>query len=63
IHEVLVPDLEVQTLTNQQVSAEVIREAAIKNGMRTLMMDGLTKAVKGMTTVDEVMRTAFTGEH
>ncbi len=62
IHEVLVPNLEIQALTNQQVSAELIREAAIKAGMRTLLMDGLLKAVKGVTTVDEVVRTAYTGE-
>ena len=61
IHEVLVPDMEIQALTNQQVSSEIIREAAIKAGMRTLLMDGLLKAVKGMTTVDEVVRTAYTG--
>ncbi|MGE5551673.1 MAG: GspE/PulE family protein [Bacteroidota bacterium] len=62
IHELLMMNLEIQALTNKQVSAEVIREAAIKNGMRTLLVDGLIKAVKGMTTVDEVMRAAYVGE-
>lgn len=62
ITEILVPNAEIQALTNKRVSAEVIREAAIKNGMRTLLMDGLQKAVKGATTVDEVVRVAYTGE-
>ncbi len=62
VHEILIPNAEIQALTNQQVSAELIREAAIKSGMRTLLMDGLTKAVKGITTVEEVVRTAYTGE-
>jgi excisionase family DNA binding protein len=33
-----------------------IRALAIKTGMRTLVADGLRKAVEGITTVDEVLR-------
>ena len=62
IHEVLVPDREIQILANQNATTETIRAAAIKNGMKTLLADGLVKAVQGLTTVDEVMRIAYTGE-
>jgi type II secretory ATPase GspE/PulE/Tfp pilus assembly ATPase PilB-like protein len=30
--------------------------------MRTLLIDGLIKALQGQTTVEEVVRAAYTGE-
>ena len=37
-------------------SAEEIEMMAIKNGMITIRQDGLLKALKGITTLDEILR-------
>lgn len=36
--------------------SDTIRKLAIKNGMKTMLEDGLEKAIKGETTVEEVFR-------
>ena len=36
--------------------SDVIKKAAIEEGMRTLVQDGWIKVLKGITTIDEVMR-------
>jgi hypothetical protein len=40
----------------QRASSSVIKQEAIKHGMRTLRDDGWTKALKGVTTLEEVLR-------
>jgi type II secretory ATPase GspE/PulE/Tfp pilus assembly ATPase PilB-like protein len=40
----------------RDATAEELTEIAVENGMRTLMADGIRKAVEGETTVDEVLR-------
>jgi type II secretory ATPase GspE/PulE/Tfp pilus assembly ATPase PilB-like protein len=37
-------------------SSEVIREAAIAEGMRTMRQDGIMKALAGVTSLEEIMR-------
>ena len=37
-------------------STMAIRKVARKQGMRTLFEDGVIKAIKGITTLDEVLR-------
>ncbi|AZR74496.1 type II secretion system protein GspE [Anoxybacter fermentans] len=59
IHEVLVPDREIRRLTIQNRPAEDLRDAAVANGMTTLKMDGIEKALKGLTSLEEVMRVAI----
>ena len=46
----------VKQLIVQRVSASKIKEQAQKEGMITLMQDGLIKAVLGITTLEEVWR-------
>jgi general secretion pathway protein E len=55
IYELLMVDEAVRTLALQKADAGSIRNAAIKNGMVTLRMDGARKVVQGMTTPEEVM--------
>lgn len=55
IHELLVMNEELRELCLKEVSANRIREAAIKNGMRTLLADGLIKVTKGITTYAEIL--------
>jgi len=47
---------EIQRLILDKRDANVIKEAARKNGMRTLREDGWLKVKKGITTVSEVLR-------
>jgi len=51
------PEIEKVILSNQ-VSEYVIEDIAVKNGMVTMVQDGLLKALDGITTVEEVMRHA-----
>jgi general secretion pathway protein E len=39
-----------------------IREAAVKEGMSTMMHDGMQKVKMGLTTPTEVLRTTYTVE-
>ena len=37
-----------------------LKAAAVKNGMRTLFQAGIDQALKGMTTIDEIIKVAGT---
>jgi len=47
---------EIRKLILQKASSDDIRDAAVKDGMRTLRDDGLDKAARGITTIEEVVR-------
>ena len=56
IHEMLVINDEIRELIVKQTSANIIRNKAISQGMKTLRQDGLDKVCKGITTIEEVLR-------
>ncbi len=56
IHEIMTINDEIHGLILDSASARDIRQAAVKSGMRTMRVDGLQKAVKGITTIKEVLR-------
>jgi type II secretory ATPase GspE/PulE/Tfp pilus assembly ATPase PilB-like protein len=56
IFEVLVIDDEVRKAIVERKDASVIRKIAVKNGMTTMLDDGLEKVKEGITTIDEIMR-------
>jgi type IV pilus assembly protein PilB len=56
IYEVLNNDPSVQNLIVGNSTSEVIQTAAIKNGMVTMQLDGLVKALRGETTIEEILR-------
>ena len=57
IYEVLVMNQEIQKLILSGVASEYdIRDNAKKNGMITMVQDGLLKALDGITSVDEIFR-------
>ena len=60
IFEVLQMSSQVEELAVRKAPASEIKKAAIANGMITMIQDGLLKALKGITTVDEVMRVTTT---
>jgi type IV pilus assembly protein PilB len=56
IFEVLLIDEEVREAILERKDAETIQKLAIKNGLATMMKDGLEKIKQGVTTVEEVAR-------
>ncbi|KJR42575.1 type II secretory pathway, ATPase PulE/Tfp pilus assembly pathway, ATPase PilB [Candidatus Magnetoovum chiemensis] len=56
IHELLVGTEDVKRLIQQKSTVEYIRKQAIKDGMRTLMQDGIYKVIKGQTDIHQVRR-------
>lgn len=47
---------ELLKLPPNQVTAEMIESKAISEGMRTMLQDGVLKAIAGLTTIEEVYR-------
>jgi len=56
IYEVLPMSTSVQKLVIGGAASEVIQEQAIKEGMLTMQTDGFIKALRGQTTLEEIMR-------
>ena len=56
IHEVLKMSSAVKELVMRGATAEQIEEQAKKEGMITMLEDGVFKAVQGLTTLEEVLR-------
>jgi type II secretory ATPase GspE/PulE/Tfp pilus assembly ATPase PilB-like protein len=56
IFEVLSANDIIKELIIKKASTSEIKEQAIKDGMRTMAEDGLIKAAKGLTSIEEVLR-------
>lgn len=56
IYEVLYSSAPVQKLILNRSTSDQIQEQAIKEGMITMQIDGLIKALRGETTIEEVLR-------
>ncbi|MDD5109782.1 MAG: GspE/PulE family protein [Patescibacteria group bacterium] len=56
IFEVLEVSESVRQLIMEHTNADRIKAQAVAEGMRTMFDDGITKAIEGQTTIDEVMR-------
>jgi len=57
IYEIFTMNKEIeQVILSSEVSEYIIQEIAVKNGMVTMVQDGLLKALDKITTVDEVFR-------
>lgn len=56
IYEVLSNSSDVQKLIVANATSEVIQQEAIKEGMVTMQIDGFIKALRGQTSVEEILR-------
>lgn len=56
IFELMTLTTQIREMTFKGESTQMIRRLARKQGMRTLFEDGIIKAIKGQTTLDEVLR-------
>jgi type II secretory ATPase GspE/PulE/Tfp pilus assembly ATPase PilB-like protein len=53
---------DVRNLTLTTTDSTTIKRKAIEHGMTTLKMDGANKILRGLTSVDEVLRVAEENE-
>ncbi|MCA9040073.1 MAG: type II/IV secretion system protein [Planctomycetaceae bacterium] len=58
IYELLIANDEVRQLATEARPTNVIKEAAIRGGMKTLRQNAWRKVIDGRTSVDEVLRVA-----
>lgn len=56
IFEVLEVSAEIKKLINKKNDSDVILAQAVKEGMVTMLDDGLIKVIKGLTSIEEVLR-------
>ena len=47
---------EIKGLVSKRATSDDINRQAIDDGMETMLEDGLSKAMNGETTIDEVLR-------
>jgi general secretion pathway protein E len=62
IFEIMAMSDTIRTMVTQRVSSSEIRAQALKEGMATMMNDGMRKVKKGITTPSEVLRNAYSGD-
>ena len=62
IFELMVMNRQLRELAFTRAATAEVRKAAVANGMATLAMDGVRKALQGITTPEEVMRMAKVGD-
>lgn len=58
LFEIMVLGEEIKELIKNRASSTMIRKAALRQGMRPIRVDGILKAMKGITSVSEVLRVA-----
>lgn len=56
IYEVLSNDEAIERLIVGNATSDEIQQQAIKEGMITMQLDGLIKALRGQTTIEEILR-------
>lgn len=56
IHEILPITFQIRELIEKGASADAIQEQAKREGMLTMAEDGIFKAARGITTIEEVLR-------
>lgn len=59
LHEMLLISDSIRNLISQKVSSVALESQAIAEGMITLKQDGLGKALAGITSLEEVIRTVY----
>lgn len=62
VHEIMIVDKEIRTLINEGSTIDTIRDLNIKKGMTTLKQNCVELALAGLTTVEEVLKIAYTLE-
>ncbi len=56
IYELLLIDDDIRSLIIKNADSNAIKKEAVRKGMKTLLKDGADKILRGITTVEEVLR-------
>lgn len=56
VYEILLITEPIREMILNRISSQQIKQKAVSLGMRTLYQDGLQKVIRGLTTIEEVMR-------
>jgi type II secretory ATPase GspE/PulE/Tfp pilus assembly ATPase PilB-like protein len=56
IHELIVGSVNIKSAIKQGIPVEEIKVMAIREGMRTLLMDGMLKVLNGLTDLNNVLK-------
>ncbi len=59
VYEIMTVNREIRELIAKNENADVIKEAALRNGMKTLRMNCARVVKNGVTTIDEMLRIAY----
>jgi type IV pilus assembly protein PilB len=59
LYEVMPVTTEIKEMVLEGASADELKKTAVRLGMKTLRMSGLTKVAQGMISMEEVMRVTF----
>jgi type IV pilus assembly protein PilB len=59
LYEIMPVGTEIKEMILEGASADELKRTAVRLGMRTLRMSGLTKVKEGITSIEEVMRVTF----
>jgi type IV pilus assembly protein PilB len=59
VYEILMIDEAMNELIRQRADSRLVKEGAVRSGFKSLLEDGLSKAVLGQTTLDEVLRVSY----
>jgi type II secretory ATPase GspE/PulE/Tfp pilus assembly ATPase PilB-like protein len=62
VFELLIAIPEVRRLILEGASADALRDAAQRAGMRTLRQNAVLKVLQGVTTVEETLRVVMASE-
>ncbi|HDO34678.1 MAG TPA: hypothetical protein ENH07_00055 [Nitrospirae bacterium] len=59
LYEVMLISDEIKELVLEGASSLDIKKEAVRGGMKTLRMSGVTKIKEGVTTIEEILRVTF----
>ncbi|MCK9216704.1 MAG: Flp pilus assembly complex ATPase component TadA [Firmicutes bacterium] len=62
VFEVMYIDHDIRRLIDKRATTDEIEEVAVKNGMKTLFKSAVNLAIKGITSLEEVLRIGYTVE-
>ncbi|MBK5266548.1 MAG: type II secretion system protein GspE, partial [Acidimicrobiia bacterium] len=56
LHELMLVSEEIERMAVDQATTDSIKKMAVEQGMRPLRQDGLLKARRGETSIEEILR-------
>ena len=61
IHEIFTMDDRIRKAALASADVETLRTAALASGMKPMLIDGLERAAKGITSIEEIFRVVPAG--